>query len=60
MIKEKGFDMKTVLFIIVMLFTFSGCTARHNPYAHVGASKTVNVGGIDVGVGIHDIINLGK
>jgi hypothetical protein len=52
--------MKKVILTVITFFAFSGCTAAHNPYAHVGASKTVNVGGIDVGVGIHDIIKLGK
>jgi len=52
--------MTKVILIVITLFAFSGCTAAHNPYAHVGASKTVNIGGIDVGVGVGDIINLGK
>lgn len=52
--------MKNTIFALFALLLFAGCTAAHNPYAHMGASKTVNVGGIDVGVGVHDIIQLGK
>ena len=52
--------MKKSILVIITLAFFTGCTATHNPFAHIGASKTINVGGIDVGVGIHDIIQLGK
>ena len=50
---------KSLLTIFIVLF-FTGCTATHNPFASIGASKTVNIGGIDLGVGIHDIIQLGQ
>lgn len=52
--------MKKTLLSIFTVVLFTGCTATHNPFINVGASKTVNVGGIDVGVGVHDIIRLGK
>ncbi len=52
--------MKKSILVIFILVFFTGCTATHNPFASIGASKTINVGGIDVGVGIHDIIQLGK
>ena len=51
--------MKKILIIALVLLGFTGCVAGHNPYAHVGASKVINVGGIDVGLGIGDFINLG-
>jgi len=51
--------IKHFILIFVVVF-FAGCTATHNPFASVGVSKTVNVGGVDVGVGVHDIIRLGK
>jgi hypothetical protein len=50
--------MKTFLLAIFILLNFTGCVST--PYANIGASKTINVGGIDVGIGIGDIINLGK
>jgi PBP1b-binding outer membrane lipoprotein LpoB len=52
--------MKTILITSIAILFLVGCTAQHNPYANIGASKTINVGGIDVGVGIHDIIRLGQ
>jgi len=51
--------MKRIALIILIASFFTGCVAGHNPYAHVGASKTINIGGVDVGVGIGDFINLG-
>jgi hypothetical protein len=50
--------MKTFLVAIITITLLTGCVST--PYAHIGASKTVNIGGIDVGVGVGDIINLGK
>ncbi len=47
-----------VLFLATSALCLSGCIST--PYAHVGASKTVNIGGINVGAGIGDVINLGK
>jgi hypothetical protein len=52
--------MKKSILVIFALVFFTSCTARHNPFVNVGASKSVNIGGIDVGVGIHDIIQLGR
>lgn len=52
--------MKKVFLLIFTALLFLGCTATHNPFASVGVSKTINVGGIDLGVGVHDIIRLGK
>ncbi len=49
-----------MVYICVIALLFAGCTATHNPFINVGASKTVNVGGVNVGVGVHDIIRLGK
>jgi hypothetical protein len=51
--------MKKIIIVMVTLL-FVGCTASHNPFATIGASKSINVGGIDIGVGVHDIIKLGK
>jgi len=42
------------LFILVVPFLLSGCVST--PYASIGASKTVNIGGIDVGVGVGNIL----
>jgi PBP1b-binding outer membrane lipoprotein LpoB len=50
--------MKKVLLILGIGFFLGGCV--HTPYASVGASKSINVGGINVGVGVHDILRLGK
>ncbi|MCH9813642.1 MAG: hypothetical protein K0U47_06820 [Epsilonproteobacteria bacterium] len=53
--------MKNMTLSLLLLFIFSGCTAHHNPFAHIGASKTIQVGGgINVDVGVQDIIRLGK
>jgi PBP1b-binding outer membrane lipoprotein LpoB len=46
--------MKRYLFIAIFALLFSGCIST--PYASIGASKTVNVGGVDVGVGIGNIL----
>jgi len=40
-------------FLLVIAILFSGCIST--PYANIGASKTINVGGIDVGVGVGNI-----
>ena len=58
--KEKGYIVKKTILLILTVSFFTGCTATHNPFAHIGASKTINIGGIDVGVGLHDIIQLGN
>jgi len=58
MIKQKGYLMKAFLITLFILVNFTGCVST--PYANIGASKTINVGGIDVGVGIGNIINLAK
>jgi len=50
----KGVFMK-YLFILVTVVFLSGCVST--PYASIGASKTINVGGIDVGVGIGNILH---
>jgi len=50
--------MKAFLITLFILANFTGCVST--PYANIGASKTINVGGIDVGVGIGNIINLAK
>ncbi len=36
-----------------VLFCLSGCVST--PYANIGAHKTVNVGGVDVGIGVGNI-----
>ncbi len=41
-------------FLIVGILFLNGCVST--PYANIGASKTVNVGGIDVGVGVGSIL----
>ena len=43
------------LFILTALLFLSGCVST--PYASIGASKTVNIGGIDVGVGAGTILH---
>jgi len=51
--------IKHILLIFTFVF-FTGCTATHNPFVNLGASKSINIGGINVGVGVNDIIQLGK
>ena len=41
--------MKYALLLGIVLL-LQGCVST--PYAQIGASKTINVGGIDVGVGV--------
>ncbi len=41
-------------YLLLVTITFSGCVST--PYANIGASKTINVGGIDVGVGVGNIL----
>ena len=43
------------LFILIVALMFSGCIST--PYASIGASKTINIGGIDVGVGVGNILH---
>jgi len=45
--------MKYLIILVATLF-LSGCIST--PYASIGASKTVNIGGIDVGVGVGNIL----
>ncbi len=42
------------IFLISTVFLFSGCVST--PYANIGASKTINVGGVNVGVGVGNIL----
>ncbi|GEM_PF-3548522 len=42
------------LMVIALTFFLGGCVST--PYANIGASKTINVGGIDVGVGVGNIL----
>ena len=51
---KKEFVMK-YLFILFTLIFLGGCVST--PYANIGASKTVNIGGIDVGVGAGTILH---
>ncbi len=46
--------MSKVILSLVTVILLAGCVST--PYANIGASKTVNVGGIDVGVGIGNVI----
>ena len=46
--------MKFLALLLLALLT-SGCVST--PYATIGASKTVNVGGIDVGIGVGNILS---
>jgi hypothetical protein len=57
-IYKKGQIMKTFLIAMLTLTFMTGCVST--PYAQIGASKSVNIGGIDVGVGIGNIINLAR
>ncbi len=47
--------MKKVTIALFSILLLGGCVST--PYANIGASKTVNVGGIDVGVGIGNILH---
>ena len=47
--------MRKVILSIVTLMLLGGCVST--PYANIGASKTINVGGIDVGVGVGNILH---
>ena len=49
----KGDLMKYALLLGIVLL-LQGCVST--PYAQIGASKTINVGGIDVGVGVGNIL----
>ena len=46
--------MKYLAVLLPVLLT-TGCVST--PYATIGASKTVNVGGIDVGIGVGNILH---
>ena len=46
--------MYKMFILTAAVIVLGGCVST--PYANIGASKTVNVGGIDVGVGVGNII----
>ncbi len=45
---------KMIIVTAISALLLSGCVST--PYASIGASKTVNIGGVDVGVGIGNIL----
>ncbi len=45
--------MKYFLTLVMVIF-LSGCIST--PYANINASKSVNIGGINVGVGVGNIL----
>jgi len=47
--------MKRVIFVVTAIVLFAGCA--HTPYANVGVGKTINIGGLDVGVHVGDILH---
>jgi len=47
--------MEKVVISLLSAMLLAGCVST--PYANIGASKTVNVGGIDVGVGVGNILH---
>jgi len=42
------------LYLLIIMVIFSGCVST--PYANIGASKTINVGGVNIGVGVGNIL----
>jgi len=52
---KKGEVIMKYFFILVVTLLLNGCVST--PYASIGASKTINVGGIDVGVGVGNILH---
>ncbi len=49
-----SFSLKKAAMLLCCLLLLGGCIST--PYANIGASKTVNVGGVDVGVGVGNVI----
>jgi hypothetical protein len=47
-------NMRKLIISLFGALLLGGCVST--PYANIGASKTVNVGGIDVGVGVGNIL----